>query len=174
MPKRYQIWDKKSDIFTPGRTNADHKLFPNKDHWTAEEYIQQMASWAGNPNMLAVVNTGVNEGRAICGIFNNFDSFKRAYIQMGLVLDDNMTPDEVLEAIEAFEDNFQPEQPITPEERIAAALEFANLVEHGRVTADIVKLNFQRGTWDTEMVAKAVDFNEITEQEFRDILSTEV
>lgn len=115
----YKIWDKKSDIFTPG---VDKN---GKGQWTAQEYIQTRAPWAGNPAAKVIISDGVING----AVFMEFDATVDSYKQRGAVITDNMADEEILAVMQAF-DKCPPEANIpTPEERIAAALEFNNILQ---------------------------------------------
>ncbi|WP_425805253.1 hypothetical protein ACHOLT_01280 [Desulfitobacterium sp. Sab5] len=62
------------------------------------------------------------------GVFMEFSQTKEHYkTQYGLALTDNMTDQEVLDAIAYFEENPPVPDP-TAEERMAAAMEFQNLL----------------------------------------------
>lgn len=111
------FWDKKSDIFTPG-VNKD-----GKGQWTAAEYIQQKAPWAANPNVKVIVSGGAINGAC----FWEFEATKEAYKSRGAAITDKMTDDEVLAAIEDYINNPPPAEP-TAEERIAAAMEYQNIM----------------------------------------------
>lgn len=114
---KFVIWDKKSDIYTPG-VDKD-----GKGHWTAEEYIKQKAPWAANPNVKILVSAGAINGAC----FMEFEATKTAYKKMGANITDGMTDQEVLDAIDNFIDNPPPADP-TAEERIAAAMEYQNIM----------------------------------------------
>jgi hypothetical protein len=111
---KYAIWDKKSDIYTLG---VDAKS--GKAHWTAEEYIRDFAPWAAIPNAKAIIGGGLINGT----VFMEFNNAKEAYISMGAKITDDMTDDEVLAAMEAFEKSSATSTTPTTEERTAAALE---------------------------------------------------
>jgi hypothetical protein len=118
--KRYAIWDKASDIYTLGRDAAT-----GKQRWTAREYIDSHAQWADNPQVKVIVGGGVINGT----VFMEFTATVDHYKKMGAQIEDGMSDAEVLAAIEEFEDRPpEPGEP-SPEERIAAALEFKNLLE---------------------------------------------
>lgn len=112
---RYAIWDKISDIYTPGRDSN------GKSQWTADEYIKEHAPWAANSNVKVIVGGGVINGT----VFMEFDATVEFYKKQGAVITDDMTDEEILAAIEDFEDNPPvTETDPTAEERIAAALEY--------------------------------------------------
>lgn len=60
-------------------------------------------------------------------VFMEFEQTKNHYRQMGIAFTEQMTDQEALDAITSFEENPPPAEP-TVEERIAAALEFQNLM----------------------------------------------
>lgn len=119
--KRYKIWDKQSDIITPG---IDQN---GKQRWTAQEYIEHHAQWASLPDVKVIITGGVING----GVFMEFDSTVDFYKKQGVNITDNMTDEEILDAIEYWEDH--PPEPVEDEtdlllERVAAALEFNNIL----------------------------------------------
>lgn len=113
----FAIWDKKSDIYTPG---VDKN---GKGHWTAAEYIQQKAPWAANPNAKVIVGGGAINGT----IFSEFETTKSYYKKLGAAITDKMADEEVLAAIEDYINNPPPAEP-SAEERIAAAMEYQNIM----------------------------------------------
>ena len=115
--KRYQIWDKKSDIYTLGRDEN------GQSHYTAEEYISKHASWAGIPGVKVIIGGGAINGT----VFMEFEATVEHYRQMGANIPEGISDEEALRAIEAFEDAPQDAIP-SAEERIAAALELSNLL----------------------------------------------
>lgn len=117
MTKRYAIWDKQTDIYTPG-AGPD-----GKSHFTAAEWAAKYP-WINAPGAKMIITVGVING----GAAMEFEATKAMYIQQGAEITDGMTDEEVLEAIEAWEDAQSiPDPTPSPEERIAAALEFQTL-----------------------------------------------
>lgn len=114
---RYKIWDKTSDIYTLGQDKNGN------NHWTADAYIKSHAPWAANPNVKIIVGGGAINGT----VFMEFDSTIDFYKKQGVIITDDMTDEEILAAIEDFEDNPPVSDEPTAEERIAAALEYQNL-----------------------------------------------
>lgn len=114
---KYAIWDKKTDIYTLGK---DEK---GRAHLTAREYIEENAPWAANPAVKVIVGGGAINGT----VFMEFEATKEFYKKQGAAIEDGMTDGEVLAAIEAFEDAPPVSDP-SAEERIAAAMEYQNLV----------------------------------------------
>jgi hypothetical protein len=109
---RYKIWNKQETIYTPV---PDSKT--GKSAYTPEEWI---ARWpfAGIPGVKTVIAGGAING-AFCG---EFEAMKDMYKKAGVPITDGMTDEEILAAIEDFEDN-PPEPEPSVEERTAAALE---------------------------------------------------
>lgn len=116
---KYKIWNKTDDIYTQRRNNEDGKA-----HWTAREYIDTYAPWADIPGAEVVVGGGLINGT----VFMEYGAMVEIYKNMGVEITDEMTPEQVLTAIEYFEDNPPQVDVVSPEERIAAALEFGNLL----------------------------------------------
>lgn len=121
MATRYAIWDKVSDIYTP----AGPKL-------TAEEWITKYG-WINAPGVVPIVAAGPINGALI----DELGQMKARCVQRGATFDDSLTDQQLLDAIEAFEDQRNEEAKAaaqeaanTPsaDERIAAAMEYANLL----------------------------------------------
>ena len=104
---RYQIWNGADDIYTPSGA-----------HFTADEWRRRYA-WINRPGAKMIISGGVINGADAL----EFESAKAAYIARGAAITENMTDDEVLAAMEEF-DNTPVEQGPSVEERTAAALEF--------------------------------------------------
>lgn len=147
---RYKIWDKQEDIYTLGTTPE------GKNHWTAQAYIQERAPWAANPNVKVIIGNGAINGT----VFMEFNMTVAQYINMGANIIDGMTDEEILTAIQDFEDN-PPQPPFTPspEERIAAALEYQNLEI---ATPEIITSNIAAGLWNELVLDKAVSVGAIS------------
>ena len=114
---RYAIWDKKSDIFTLGK-DAN-----GKSRFTAQEYIDTHAPWAGIDGVKVIVGGGAINGT----VFMEFDAAVAQYQRMGADFSACVSEADYLAAIEKFEDNPPASTIPTAEERIAAALEFQNI-----------------------------------------------
>ena len=121
MLKRYAIWDKVSDIYTP----VGERL-------TADQWIQRYG-WIKAPGAVPVVAAGLINGALI----DELSQMKKRYEQQGCVFEESLNDEQVLEAIEAWEDQRAAEakeaaqeaaNTPTTEERIAAALEYQNLL----------------------------------------------
>ena len=121
MSKRYAIWDKVSDIYTP----VGERL-------TAQQWIDRYG-WIKAPGSVPVVAAGLINGALI----DELSQMKNRYEQQGCVFTEEMSNREILDAIEAFEAQRAAEAKAaaeeaanTPsaEERLAAAVEFQNLL----------------------------------------------
>lgn len=106
--KKYQIWDKVSDIYTPSGAR-----------FTAAEWKVKFP-WINIPGAKMIITTGIING----GAAMEFEATKATYIRQGATITDTMTDEEVLAAIEDFEDNPPGAGEPSVEERTAAALEF--------------------------------------------------
>ena len=114
---RYKIWDKQEDIYTLGRDKN------GKAHWTAQEYINEKAPWAARPDVKVIVGGGAVNGT----VFMEFEATREMYQRMGVDFSACETDEDVLAAIETFEATPAEVAP-SAEERIAAALEYQNLL----------------------------------------------
>ena len=121
MSKKYQIWDKISNIYTPSG-----KMF------TPNEWIS-IYGWINIPDSIPVISTGRINGK----FSGELNEMKEMYEQQGCTFTEGMSNQEILDAIEAFEDQRAAEAKAaaeeaanTPsaEERLAAAVEFQNLL----------------------------------------------
>lgn len=109
---RYQIWNKADDIYTP-----------SGDKFTAQQW-QEKYPWVNIPGAKMIITTGIING----GVAMEYEKTKEFYKRQGAEITDDMGVDEVLQAIEDFEDNPPRSDENTAEERIAAALELQNLM----------------------------------------------
>jgi hypothetical protein len=164
---RYKIWDKKEDIYTPG-VGTD-----GKGHYTATEYINTHAPWAANPNVKVVIGGGNINGT----VFMEFEAMKETYKKIGVTWSDSATDEEILKAIEDYEDKPQ-EQVVTAEERIAAALEYQVLTTIPDATTttdtksgDILKRYYTQGLWTDNMLKLAVQKGVISSTQLANIES---
>lgn len=108
---RYQLWDKVSDIYTPSGA-----------HFTAEEWAGRY-SWIKIPGAKMIITAPpINGGAAL-----EWNSTVEQYKRMGADITEGMSDDEILAAIEYFEDNPPVSDEPSIEERTAAALEFIAL-----------------------------------------------
>lgn len=116
---RYQIWDKESTVFTPGIDPAHGRM-----DYTPEEWINRYP-WATIPTEHCVLAAGLYNG----GFCMPLSEMKVIAEGQGAVFEEGLTPEALLAAIEAFEDaQNAPSAEPGAEERIAAALEYQNLI----------------------------------------------
>jgi len=152
---KYKIWDKKERIYTP----LGHSF-------SAEEWLDRYA-WAKKEGVRCVISGGPING----AFMGEFSSFVEQYKKMGCPIDDAMTDEEILQAIEDFEDN-PPEPEPTIEERAIALEEFKAMVTVGYVPPKaIVEKNFRRGLWSDAMVNTALSKGAITKEDQLKILN---
>lgn len=104
---RYQIWNKTDSIITPSGAQ-----------FTAQEWADRYP-WSKLPGVKMIITAGAING----GCAELFDNFVALRKRQGAPITDYMTDEEVLAAIEEFEDN-PPDPGPSVEERTAAALEF--------------------------------------------------
>ena len=115
--KKYALWDKKTQIVTP-----------TFEVFTAEQWMERYPA-AKLDHIIVVCSAGEING----AFFSTLNQLKQAYEQKGCNFSDCTTDEEVLFAIEAFDDLMKlqaketAQQP-SAEERIAAALEYQNLL----------------------------------------------
>lgn len=108
---KYKIWNKQDNLITPiGEILTPEQVF--------ERYPM-----ARLENMKFIIC----DAPISMGVFMEFEQTKQTYKQMGVPITDDMTDQEVLDAITYFEEHPPVPEP-TSEERIAAALEFQNLM----------------------------------------------
>lgn len=117
MAKRYVIWDKVSDVYTP----VGDKL-------TAEQWIARYG-WINAPGAVPVVAAGMINGALI----DELSQMKTRSEQMGATFDEGLSNEQLLDAIEAWEDeqaakSAEMASEPSAEERIAAAMEYQNLL----------------------------------------------
>lgn len=116
---KYIFWDKQSDIYTLGRDSETGKMV-----WSAEDYINQKAPWAANPTVKVIVAGGAINGL----LFMEYEATKTFYLNQGMDIPEGTTDDEVLGLMEAWDNRVIEPEP-TAEERMAAAMEFQNLLK---------------------------------------------
>ena len=115
--KKYALWDKKTQIITP-----------TFEVFTAEQWMERYPA-AKLDHVTVVCSAGEING----AFFGTLNQLKQMYEQRGCNFSDCVTDEEVLLVIEAFDDLMKlqaketAQQP-SAEERIAAALEFQNLL----------------------------------------------
>lgn len=113
MAKRYAIWDKKTSVITPSGN------IYTSDEWMNKYPVSKL------DNIIVVCAAGEVNG----SFFGILGQMKQIYEANGVDFSSCETPEQCLEAIEAYEDEMnKPNTEPTTEERIAAALEFQNLM----------------------------------------------
>lgn len=123
MLKRYAIWDKQTPVITP----IGEVLSP-------EQWIERYPM-AGLQSITVVCGAGEING----SFFGTLGQMVQMYEAQGADFSEATTDIEKLEVIEAWEDAMN--NPVdtgesTPEERIAAALEYSNLLNSPVVNPD--------------------------------------
>ena len=105
---RYAIWNKETDVITPIGEVLTPEQWQNRYPWTAIE------------TAVPIVATGFFNG-GFCG---ELSQMKAICLSQGAKFDDGLTNEELLEAIEAFEDMFNaPSYEVSDATRTADALE---------------------------------------------------
>lgn len=104
---RYQIWNKTDNIITP----SGHQF-------SAQEWADRYP-WSKLPGVKMIITAPPINGGAAMEYAATVAHYKKA----GAAITDGMTDEEVLAAIESFEDDPPGSNEPGPEERIAAALE---------------------------------------------------
>lgn len=118
---RYAIWDKVSPVITP-----------IGEVLTAEQWIERYPM-AGLSSITVVCGAGEING----SFFGTLGQMVQMYEAQGADFSEATTDIEKLEVIEVFEDAMNaPSDESTPEERIAAALEYNNLLQSPVVNPD--------------------------------------
>lgn len=109
MARKYQIWDKKSNVITP-----------IGEVLTAEEWIERYPM-AGVDSIDIIIGAGTINGSVCMEFSQTVDNYEN----MGCDFSGCETKDDYLVAIENFEDEMNAAQAsaVTSEDRIAAALE---------------------------------------------------
>lgn len=108
---KYKIWNKTDTLITPiGEVLTPEQVFARYPMSAIEGF------------KFVICNSPIS-----LGVFMEFEQTKETYKGMGVPITDTMTDQEVLDAITYFEENPAPAAP-TPEERLAAAVEFSNLM----------------------------------------------
>jgi hypothetical protein len=108
---KYKIWDRETDLVTPiGEVLTPEQVFAR---YPASSL----------PNMKYIIC----DAPISMGVFMEFEATKEHYKNLGVPITDDMTDQEVLDAISYWEEN-PPEPELTAEERIAAMLEFQSMM----------------------------------------------
>ena len=148
---RYKIWDKNETIYTP-----------SGEEFTKEQWLARY-KWANNPSVKMIIGAGVINGT----VAMEFNATVEHYKKRGCVIDEaTMTDEQILQAIEDFEDTPSiPEPDVT--ERMVALEEYKAMVETEGYQApkEIIDKNYKRGLWTSAMVDMAVTKGSITTAE---------
>lgn len=111
--KRYMIWDKVSNVYTP-----------SGERFTPEEWMNRYPIFEEEWAIPVISQPPINGG--FCG---ELTQMKNMYANQGAEFTDDMTNDQILESIEAFEDLMNtPSGEPSAETRIADALEYQNMM----------------------------------------------
>ncbi len=108
---KYKIWNKQETVYTPSGSA-----------FTATEWMEKH-KWTKIPGVQVVMGGGVFNGACLFEL----EQFRDYYMKQGAPITAEMTGEQVCAAAEAW-DNRAVESEPTAEERIAAALEYQNLV----------------------------------------------
>lgn len=108
---KYKIWDKQTTLVTP----VGEVLTPT-------QVIQRYPAAAVDGMKYVIADQATS-----MAVFMELEATKEHYKRLGVPITDGMTDQEVLEAITHWEEN-PPEPEPTAEERIAAAMEFQNIM----------------------------------------------
>lgn len=175
---RYQIWNKTDNIITP----SGHQF-------TAQEWADRYP-WCKLPGVKMIITAPPINGGAAMEYAATVAHYKKA----GAAITDGMTDEEVLAAIESFEDDPPGSNEPGPEERIAAALEAQVMLSEPEAVSTFsaapararaangleqahsasyarVKRNYDRGLWGASMLALAAQKGHITEDEAAEIMT---
>jgi len=108
---KYKIWNKEDRLITPvGEVLYPEQVFAKYPMSELEEF------------KFIICDAPIS-----MGVFMEYEQTKQAYKNMGVQITEDMSEQEILDAISYFEEN-PPIAEITAEERIASAMEFQNLM----------------------------------------------
>ena len=148
---RYKVWDKNEPIYTP-----------SGEEFTKEQWLARY-KWANNPSAKMIIGAGVINGT----VAMEFNATVEHYKKRGCAIDTaTMTDEEILQAIEDFEDTPPVVEPDATE-RMVALEEYKAMVETEGYQApkEIIDKNYKRGLWTSAMVDMAVTKGSITTAE---------
>lgn len=117
---RYKIWNKTDNLITP----VGEVLTPS-------QVILKYPAAGIEGIKFIIADQPIN-----MAVFMEFTATKNIYKQQGVPITDDMTDQEVLDAITAWEETPRVSTP-SAEERIASALEFQNLLVMSDMEVDI-------------------------------------
>ena len=153
---KYKVWDKQETLITP-----------IGEVLTAEQ-VKAKYPMAALPNFQFIIC----DAPISMGVFMELEQTKSHYKNLGAGITDDMTGQEVCDAITAFEEN-RPEPQPSADERIAASLEFQNMLsldsmlavettvastddENDKASIKILERNYKQGLWNKAMLKMAV------------------
>ncbi|HWP50091.1 MAG TPA: hypothetical protein VN626_00205 [Clostridia bacterium] len=110
MANRYKIWDRTSPVMTPAK-----KVF------TSEEWLNQYTFFIERPEAVMVLANRDYDG-AMC---ESLQFLKERCEEMGAQFAENLSNQELLDAIEQFENDLAAAQQATAEEAAAKEAEYA-------------------------------------------------
>lgn len=110
---KYKIWNKQDTLITP-----------IGEVLTAEQVFEKYPMSAIEGFKFIICDAPIS-----LGVFMEFEQTKQSYKSLGVPIADTMTDQEVLDAITYFEENPPTPEP-TADERIAAAMEYDNLMKY--------------------------------------------
>lgn len=108
---KFKIWNKQEKLITP-----------TMEVFTPDQIFQKYPASKLDAFEFVILNQNIN-----MGIFMEYENMVKQYKNLGAEINEEMTQEEVLIAIEEFE-NKAVEQEFTAEERIASALEFQTMM----------------------------------------------
>lgn len=108
---KYKLWNKQDTLYTP-----------SGDAFTSDQIFNKYPL-----SKLPNIDFIICDAPISMGVFMEYLQTVEAYKNAGAEITDNMSKQEVLDAISAFEQR-PIEQELTAEERLAAAAEFQNLI----------------------------------------------
>lgn len=171
---RYKVWDKQETLVTP-----------IGEVLTADQ-VKAKFPMAALPNFEFIIC----DAPISMGVFMELEQTKSHYKNLGVEITEGMTGQEVCDAITQFEE-IKPVPEPSAEERIAASLEFQNMlsldsilsvenvlatvVDTNSDTSDVrlIKKNYKHGLWNKAMMKMAVgrmitaaQYTEITGEEY--------
>lgn len=129
---RYKVWDKQGDLFTPvGTKKTAEQLKTEKPATAVFDYV---------------IGEIIINGESInyLSVLMQYEEMKRIYkermasdTKTEKKITDDMTQREILDLIEAYEDEVNNREPeVTAEERIASSLEYQNMMSLPDETAE--------------------------------------
>lgn len=127
MAKRYAIWDRQTEVYTPGMDpnlkGLTYSTPAGTSHFTPEEW---MMLHPAPPRSVIICDAGDFNG----AYFGTLGQMIRIYEAAGADFSNATTDEEKLDVIEAFEDEAKraAANQVSPESRIASALELSNLL----------------------------------------------